>query len=124
MKIKQLPDHIRKQLLEKSEQFKKTKYHSNRVEYNGIKFHSKKECNRYKFLKMLEKANKIKELKLQVPFELKVNDVVIERYYADFTYYDKQGNYVVEDTKGFRTTDYKRKKKWVKLIYGIEILES
>jgi len=64
------------------------------------------------------------KLQLQVKFELKVNNELIEKYVADFTYYDKQGNYIVEDTKGFKTADYKRKKKWMKSVHGIEIKEN
>ena len=104
--------------------YKKSKYGSKRVGFEGIKFHSQKECSRYKVLKMLQDTGVISQLKLQVKFELKVNDELIEKYTADFTYYDKQGNYVVEDTKGFKTADYKRKKKWMKNVLGIEIFVS
>lgn len=103
---------------------KPSKYRSKIVEYNGIKFHSQKECSRYKILLMLLEVGQIYDLQLQVKFELKVNDVLIERYVADFTYYDQQGNYIVEDTKGFKTADYNRKRKWMKSVYGIIILES
>jgi hypothetical protein len=122
-KIRKLPEYIAKQLPPNFGQ-KKSKYRAKRVEFDGIKFHSQKECSRYKVLKMLQERGEIRELKLQVKFELKVNEFVIEKYVADFTYYDKQGNYVVEDTKGFKTADYKRKKKWMKNVLGIEIFES
>jgi len=124
MKTKrQLPGYIAKQLPLNFGQ-KKSKYGSKRVEFNGIKFHSQKECSRYKVLEMLLERGEIKDLKLQVKFELKVNNELIEKYVADFTYLDKQGNYIVEDTKGFKTADYKRKKKWMKTVHGIEIFES
>ncbi len=124
MKTKrQLPEFISKQLPPNFGQ-KKSKYGSKRVEYDGIKFHSQKECSRYKVLEMLLERGEIKDLKLQVKFELKVNNELIEKYVADFTYLDKQGNYIVEDTKGFKTADYKRKKKWMKTVHGIEIFES
>lgn len=124
MKTKrQLPEYIAKQLPLNFGQ-KKSKYGSKRVEFNGIKFHSQKECSRYKVLEMLLERGEIKDLKLQVKFELKVNNELIEKYVADFTYLDKQGNYIVEDTKGFKTADYKRKKKWMKTVHGIEIFES
>jgi hypothetical protein len=120
---RKLPDYIVKQLPPNFGQ-KKSKYGSKRVEFDGIKFHSQKECSRYKVLKMLFERGEIRELNLQVKFELKVNEFVIEKYIADFTYYDKQGKYIVEDTKGFKTADYKRKKKWMKNVLGIEIFES
>ena len=49
--------------------------------------------------------------------------ILIEKYIADFTYIEN-GEYVVEDTKGKKTSDYKRKRKWMKNILGIEIKES
>lgn len=120
--ISKLPKHIQEQIVV-AKQCKKSKYNSTIIEYDGVKFHSIKECNRYKELQLLLKYNHITELKLQVPFELIVNGKLIEKYIADFTYIDDKGNYIVEDTKGFRTRDYKRKKKWIKNIYKIEILE-
>jgi len=123
MKTKrQLPEFIAKQLPPNFG--KKSKYNSKRVEYNGIKFHSQKECSRYKVLKMLLERGEIRDLKLQTKFDLSINGNLIESYKADFTYYDKQGNYIVEDTKGFKTADYNRKRKWMKNVLGIEIKES
>ena len=128
---RQLPDFIVKQLPSNfgqqfGQQFgqKKSKYGSKRVAFDGIKFHSQKECSRYKVLKTLANTGVLNKLQLQVKFELKVNNELIEKYVADFTYYDKQGNYIVEDTKGFKTADYKRKKKWMKSVHGIEIKEN
>lgn len=119
---RKLPEFILKQI--PTNILCKSKYNSKRVEYDGIKFHSQKECYRYKVLKMLNENGEIWDLKLQVKFELKVNNELIEKYIADFTYFDKQGNYVVEDTKGFKTADYKRKRKWMKNVLGIEIKEN
>ena len=52
---------------------------------------------------------------------------VIEKecaYIADFTYFDVNiDEYVVEDTKGFRTTDYKIKRKLMLHVHGIRIRE-
>ena len=95
------------------------KYHNKKVIVDdGIKFDSLKEARRYKELKILEKANEITELRLQVHFELqpsfKKNGKTIRKieYIADFTYYDnKSQQYVIEDTKGYRTEVYKIKKK-------------
>ena len=95
------------------------KYHNRKVIVDdGIKFDSLKEARRYKELKILEKANEITELRLQVKFELqpsfKKNGKTIRKieYIADFTYYDNKLNkYIVEDTKGYKTDVYKLKKK-------------
>ena len=97
--------------------WKKThKYNAKKVKVDGIEFDSKKEANRYFELKMLERAGKIKELKLQPKFLLQDG---FERdgkkyraifYIADFEYI-KDGKRIVEDVKGVRTQTYKLKKK-------------
>ena len=116
-------------LLNNSINLKQNKYKNKKVVYNGIKFDSKKEMNYYIKLNMLEKAGKIKDLRLQVPFVVletfKLNDKTYKKtkYIADFTYYDKEGKYHVVDTKGVRTDVYKLKKKLMAWKYGIEIEE-
>ena len=94
------------------------KYHSKKVIVDGIKFDSLKEAKRYNELKILEKANEITELRLQVKFELqpsfKKEGKTYRKieYIADFTYYDNKLNkYIIEDTKGYKTEVYKLKKK-------------
>ena len=93
-----------------------SKYRNKRTEYNGIKFDSMKEKNYYIKLKLLEKAGKIKDLKLQVKFELqpsfkfKGKTIRAINYVADFTYYE-ENRLVIVDTKGYRTKEYLLKKK-------------
>jgi hypothetical protein len=107
------------------------KYHNKKVVIEGISFASKHEANRYLELSMLQKTGEITELKTQVPFELIPSQrdpetkKVVERacnYVADFTYY-QDGEFVVEDTKGFRTPDYIIKRKLMLRVYGIRIRE-
>ncbi|MBQ0112290.1 MAG: DUF1064 domain-containing protein [Bacteroidales bacterium] len=108
-----------------------SKYHAIRTQIDGIKFASKKEAQRYLELKLMQKAGVIKDLRMQVPF------ILIEKseygrqvkYIADFTYYENHQNgiwknYVVEDTKGFRTDVYKLKKRMLAEKYGIVIKET
>lgn len=105
------------------------KYHNKKIIIDGIKFDSKKEGNYYLKLKMLEKAGKIRDLKLHVPFVLietfKLNDKTYRKmkYIADFVYYDDKDKLHVVDTKGFRTKEYELKKKLMAWKYGIEIEE-
>lgn len=107
---------------------KPSKYRSKKVEVDGITFDSKKEADRYLELKLLVRAKKIQNLKLQVPFELypthKSEGVTIrgKKYIADFVY-TQDGKTVVEDVKGYRTDEYKRKRKMFKQRYGFEITE-
>lgn len=97
---------------------KQSKYGAKKVVIDGIKFDSQKEGNHYLELKLIEKQGLIKDLRMQVRFELqpsyKKNGKTIRAIYyvADFTYIDKKTNkMIVEDTKGFRTEVYKLKKK-------------
>lgn len=48
----------------------RSKYGARKTVVDGITFDSKKEANRYRELKLLEKAGEICCLRLQVPFEL------------------------------------------------------
>lgn len=110
------------------------KYHSKKTVIDGHTFDSRKEATRYLVLKGEEKAGWISELETQVKFELipaifegKGKDrKCIQRacnYYADFKYI-KDGQTIVEDTKGFRTKEYLIKKKLMRWRYGIDIQET
>lgn len=86
--------------------FKQSKYKSKEVIINNIRFQSQKEGNRYLELKMLEKQGLIKDLHIQVKFELqpsyKKNGKIIRAIYyiADFVYFDiNKDKVIVEDTK-------------------------
>lgn len=77
------------------------KYHNIKTTISGITFDSKKEAERYQFLKLLERANKISDLQLQVKFLIvpKAGKNKRERFYvADFTY-TENGVKVIEDVK-------------------------
>jgi len=99
------------------------KFNNTRVEYDGMNFDSKRELERWKSLKMLEAKGVVTELKRQVTFKLEFNNIVVEKYRADFCYYF-QGKYVVEDSKGYKTPDYRRKRKWMEAFHGIRIKET
>ena len=120
----------------------KTKYHNKKVKYAGLEFDSKKEMYRYIRLLSMQEEGLISELRLQVPIEIippvydtievqlktKVKQVqkLVQKaahYVADFVYKDKDGNEIVEDTKGFRTKEYLLKKKIMRAYLGITINE-
>ncbi len=112
---------------EKQEIKKQSKYRNTKKIFNGIEFDSAKEAGRYRDLLILEAAKVIRDLKLQVSFDLSVNGRLICRYVADFTYFIcKDNQYVVEDVKSAFTRKlrvYLMKKKLMKEIHGIEIKE-
>jgi len=94
-------------------------------------FDSIKEFNRYQELKLLERAGKISGLSTQVPFDLIPKQYDDNgkflfhgiTYVADFTYW-KDGQYIVEDCKGFKTKEYQLKKKMLYYFRHIKIKES
>ena len=112
--------------------FTKHKYGNRKVTRNGVTYDSMKEADRHSILKMLERAGKISRLERQVKFELipaqkdPVTGKVIEyacSYIADFCYWEN-GKYVVEDVKGYKTPEYKLKKKMMLYFHGIRIKET
>ena len=123
---------------------KRSKYGAKKVKVDGITFDSKKEANRYRELKLLEKAGKISGLQLQMKFILippqyePTGEVykkgekkgqpkmkLVERecsYLADFVY-KENGETVVEDSKGMRTKEYIIKRKLMLYMHGIKVKE-
>lgn len=121
----------------------RNKYQAIKTYVNGIEFDSRKEARRYQELLLLERAGAILNLKRQVKYvlipaqyetyerygkkgqRLKDGQRLLEKecsYIADFVY-EENGKEVVEDTKGFRTTDYKIKRKLMLYIHGIRVKE-
>lgn len=99
----------------------KSKYGAKR--HNG--YASKREANVAAQLQALQRGRQIKDLKEQVAFELLPADgrERAVRYIADFTYFDKDGKWIVVDVKGFRTPVYKLKKRMMWHLRGIRIQE-
>ena len=102
---------------------KKSKYHAKKVEVACVMYDSKKEARRSAVLKQQEQFGIITNLQRQVSFELqpgytnnqgqKIRPIT---YRADFVY-EQNGKKYVEDTKGFRTAEYKLKKKMFEYKY-------
>lgn len=104
-----------------------SKYRAIKTTIDGITFDSRKEAKRYSELKLLQRANEIKELKLQVPFILvdKSKHGRAIKYIADFTYYEGD-RFIVEDVKSpaSKTPVYELKKRLMAERYDIEIKET
>lgn len=121
------------------------KYNNKKITVNGIVFDSHKEARRYGELRLLEKAGEITNLARQVEYELipvqkqtieytdnkgklRHKTVVLERavkYIADFVYYNKSGQMVVEDVKSdiTKTKEYILKRKLMLYMFGITVSE-
>lgn len=125
--------------------YRKSKYGAKKVTVDGLTFDSKKEANRYRELKILEKIGEITNLRMQVKYVLIpaqrepdtvgkrggiIKGKLIERevsYIADFVYTDVNGNRVVEDVKGYRGGGayevFKIKRKLMLYIQKIKVEE-
>jgi hypothetical protein len=108
-----------------------SKYGNKKVEWQGMKFDSKRELARYQDLLLLEKAGQIQDLKRQVVFVLAKSVKFIDslrarpalRYVSDFTY-TKDGEFIIEDAKGFRSEKYLIKKHLMLALLGLHITET
>jgi hypothetical protein len=101
-----------------------SKYRAKPTTVDGIRFASKHEAGEYQKLKALELGRKIRDLRLQVRYPMHVNGELVCVYVADFTFWRVDtGEFVVADAKGYATAIYKLKKKLMRAVYGIEIVE-
>ena len=118
-----------------------SKYRNKKIVRDGMTFDSLKEYRRFCELCLLEKAGKVTDLQRQVKFVLipaqREPDTIGKRggvkkgkliehecsYVADFVYV-QDGKTIVEDSKGFRTADYKIKRKLMMWVHGIKIKET
>ena len=117
------------------------KYHNRKVTCGDETFDSVKEYQRWQELKLLERAGEVTDLKRQVKYTIipaqyeKVwnqeknrfeKGKLLERelaYVADFVYKNRLGLEVVEDVKGFKTPEYRLKRKLMLWELGIRISE-
>ena len=101
-----------------------SKYKNKKTKIFSETFDSKAELSYWQKLLILEKAGKITDLKRQVKFLLipKIEKNRAVYYIADFVYFENDKK-IVADKKGFITDVYKIKKKLMKYIHNIDILE-
>ncbi len=103
------------------------KYNNEAVTVDGHRFPSLREARRYQELIALQAEGLIKDLELHPVYPLIVNGMKIGKYTADSRYFDcLKGEMVVEDVKGGQVTvtqAYKLRKKLVKALYNVDIVE-
>lgn len=99
-----------------------SKYHNRKCIFEGEKFDSIRERDRWIKLRDMEKDGVIHNLQRQVKFDLCVNGKKVCAYIADFVYHTQKGVEVV-DAKGMKTPVYRLKKKLMLAVHGIEIKE-
>ncbi|WP_303286872.1 DUF1064 domain-containing protein [Acinetobacter baumannii] len=112
----------------------RNKFNASKVTLDGMTFDSKKELKRYIELKAMQQRGEIFGLEHHAKFELAPKTKIegekrtkpALRYFADFTYYLINGEYIVEDVKSIATRklpSYRNKKHLMKTVHGIDIRE-
>jgi hypothetical protein len=97
------------------------KYHAKPMELDGIKFASTKEANYYCQLKALKASGTVLFFLRQVPLHLPGG----VKFVVDFVEFWASGHVRFVDVKGFKTEQYKAKKRMVESLYSpVEIEES
>ena len=117
---------IFKKLLNKT---KLSKFNNVKSEIDGHKFDSKKESEFYGSLKIKKQAGLIKDFKMQVQYDIVVNNIHIAYYYLDFEIENNDGSFEYIDIKGkdiksnkfIKTSVFAIKKRLVEAIYHIKI---
>lgn len=133
MSVEQYRREILKQA-DKPKAAKRNKFNSSKVECDGMTFDSKKEHKRYIELKAMQQRGEIRDLQHHTKFELAPKTKLegekrakpALRYFADFTYYNTRGEYIVEDVKSEATRkkdSYRNKKHLMKTVLNIDIKE-
>lgn len=94
---------------------------------DGHVFDSKKEATRYATLRLLERAGKIEDLRIQVKFPVEINGEHFCTYTADFVFFDiALGREVIQDSKSSGTAKdpaFRLRKKAAELYHGITVTE-
>lgn len=106
-----------------------SKFNNKKSEIGGHKFDSTKESEFYGSLILKKKTGLIKDFKMQVKFDIVVNNIHIANYFLDFLVENNDGSLEYIDIKGkdkktnkfIKTSVFALKKRLVEAIYGIKI---
>lgn len=96
--------------------FNKHKYNAIAVEFDGIRFDSKKEGKYYQELKLRVAAGEVIFFLRQTVFHIEGGT-----YRVDFQEFHTDGTIHFVDVKGMQTAAFKKSKKQVELRYPVEI---
>ena len=108
---------------------KQPKYGNHKVVVDGEKVaDSKHEYSRLCELKVLQRAGEIKDLQTQVRYKLIPSQKICGKtergvsYIADFVYW-RNDKMICEDAKGHKTDAYIIKRKLMKMVHDIDVVE-
>lgn len=108
---------------------KSSKFSNIKTKVDGHTFDSKKEAEFYGSLKLKKKEGLIKDFKIQVQYDILVNNIHIAYYYLDFEIQNNDDSFEYIDIKGkdkksnkfIKTGVFALKKRLVEAIYKIKI---
>lgn len=90
------------------------KYRNEKIKTEHGTFDSRLEYKEWLDLCLLQRAGKISHLKRQVRIKLGRSDRCKVHYITDFVYFDNEKSmWVIHDTKGYETPEFKLKLKWL-----------
>ena len=89
------------------------------TDYQGVRYSSKKEARYAMELDLRIKDGEVLFYLRQVPFDLPGNT----KYRADFMEFLSNGEVRIIDVKGYKTPEYKTKKRQVEALYPVKIEE-
>jgi hypothetical protein len=101
---------------------RENKHKAKKIRVDGILFASFLEANRYGELKILERAGEVSDIKVHPVFPVEVNGIQVCKVILDFSYTDKNGCQVHEDTKGQDTALSRLKRRMVEAAYSIDVV--
>ena len=123
-------NQIKRLIQQRDNKPKQPKYGNHKVIVDGEKVaDSKHEFKRLNDLKHLQCVGEIKDLQTQVRYKLIPSQVICNKkergtdYIADFVYWTNDDQFICEDAKGHKTADYIIKRKLMKLIHDIDVVE-
>ncbi len=106
---------------------KGSKYRNSKTDYNGVVYDSKLEARYAECLDMFKKISDphvgVRRWYGQVRYPIEINGIKVCTYIADFLIEYKDGHKAVHDVKGVRTDVYILKKKLMRAVYGIDVVE-
>ena len=106
---------------------KKNKFHAIKMEYNGVKYDSKKEAGYAMRLDEMKRLGKVKDWQRQVKFPMVINGTDCGYYLLDFRVEYADGHKEYVDIKGYKKGAsyqvFRIKKRIVEALYLIDITE-
>ena len=100
----------------------RNKYRAKRQEYGGYRYDSRIEAQWAYNLDMLKRAGEIQDWDRQYRVDMTAydkhgNPAITMSHKVDFRVHENDGSYTLLEVKGFETTDYRTRRKWLEKLW-------